>query len=48
MSKNTRKLTAKEYVQKKKRQKKYMMIFVNGKQKRVKRPQVIFKKEIIP
>ena len=39
--KRKRKLTAAEKEKKKKRQKEYMTIFVNGKQKRVKRPQTI-------
>jgi len=41
MSKKTRKLAPAEKVEKKRRQKEYMTIFVNGKQKRVKRPQTI-------
>ena len=41
MSKKTRKLTPAEKIEKKRRQKEYMTIFVNGKQKRVKRPQTI-------
>ena len=41
MSKNIRKLTPSEKAEKKRRQKEYMTIFVNGKQKRVKRPQAI-------
>jgi hypothetical protein len=41
MSKKTRKLTPAEKAEKKRRQKEYMTIFVNGKQKRVKRPQTI-------
>ncbi len=36
-----RKLTAIEKVAKKKRQKEYMTLFMNGKQKRVKRPPTI-------
>lgn len=39
MPKQMRKLTAAERAAKKERQKKYMWIFVNGKQKRVRRPQ---------
>ena len=41
MSKHKRKLTAAEKAEKKRRQKEYMTIFINGKQKRVKRPQTI-------
>jgi hypothetical protein len=41
MSKRKRKLTAAEKAEKKRRQKEYMTIFINGKQKRVKRPQTI-------
>jgi hypothetical protein len=41
MSKKTRKLTLAEKAEKKRRQKEYMTIFVNGKQKRVKQPQTI-------
>jgi uncharacterized protein YnzC (UPF0291/DUF896 family) len=41
MSKSKRKLTAAEKAEKKRRQKEYMTIFINGKQKRVKRPQTI-------
>lgn len=40
MGKRKRKLTAKEKAEKK-RQKEYMTIFINGKQKRVKRPLTI-------
>ncbi len=38
MAKCKRKLTASEKAEKKRRQKGYMTIFINGKQKRVKRP----------
>ena len=38
MERRKRKLTAKEKAEKKRRQKEYMTIFINGKQKRVKRP----------
>jgi len=38
MVKRKRKLTASEKAEKKRRQKEYMTIFINGKQKRVKRP----------
>jgi hypothetical protein len=38
MGKRKRKLTAAEKAEKKQRQKEYMTIFINGKQKRVKRP----------
>jgi hypothetical protein len=41
MAKRRRKLTAAEKTEKKRRQKKYMTIFINGKQKRVKRPSTI-------
>ena len=41
MAKRKRKLTAAEKAEKKQRQKEYMTIFVNGKQKRVKRPLTI-------
>ena len=41
MAKRKRKLTAAEKAEKKRRQKEYMTIFMNGKQKRVKRPQTI-------
>ena len=41
MTKRKRKLTAAEKAKKKRQQKEYMTIFVNGKQKRVKRPQTI-------
>jgi hypothetical protein len=41
MGKPKRKLTAKEKAEKKRRRKEYMTIFVNGKQKRVKRPETI-------
>jgi len=41
MAKRKRKLSAAEKAEKKQRQKEYMTIFVNGKQKRVKRPQTI-------
>lgn len=38
MPKQKRKLTAAEKAEKKRRQEEYMTIFINGKQKRVKRP----------
>lgn len=38
MVKRKRKLTASEKAEKKHRQKEYMTIYINGKQKRVKRP----------
>jgi hypothetical protein len=41
MSKHKRKLTAAEKAEKKLRRKEYMTVFINGKQKRVKRPQTI-------
>ena len=41
MAKQKRKLTAAEKAKKKPRQKEYMTIFMNGKQKRVKRPPTI-------
>ncbi len=41
MKKCKRKLTATEKAEKKRRQKVYMTIFVNGKQKRVRRPPTI-------
>jgi len=41
MAKRKRKLTAAEKTEKKRRQKEYMTIFINGKQKRVKRPPTI-------
>jgi len=41
MAKPKRKLTATEKAEKKRRQKEYMTIFINGKQKRVKRPPTI-------
>jgi len=41
MAKRKRKLTAGEKAEKKRRQKEYMTIFINGKQKQVKRPQTI-------
>ncbi len=41
MKKRKRKLTSGEKVEKKRRQKEYMTIFINGKQKRVKRPPTI-------
>lgn len=41
MSKKKRKLMPAEKAEKKRRQKEYMTIVVNGKQKRVKRPQTI-------
>ena len=41
MSKQKRKLTAAEKAEKKRRRREYMTIFINGKQKRVKRPPTI-------
>jgi hypothetical protein len=41
MSKRKRKLTAAEKAEKKRRRMEYMTIFINGKQKRVKRPPTI-------
>ena len=41
MSKRKRKLTAVEKAEKKRRRKEYMTIFVEGKQKRIKRPPTI-------
>lgn len=41
MKKRKRKLTSVEKAEKKRRQKEYMTIFINGKQKRVKRPPAI-------
>jgi hypothetical protein len=41
MGKRKQKLTALEKAEKKRRQKEYMTIFINGKQKRVKRPPTI-------
>jgi len=41
MAKPKRKLTAAEKAEKKRRQKEYMTIFINGKQRRVKRPPTI-------
>ncbi len=41
MAKGKRKLTASEKAEKKRRQQEYMTIFINGKQKRVKRPPTI-------
>lgn len=41
MTKHKRKLTPAEKTQKKKRQMEFMTIFINGKQKRVKRPPTI-------
>jgi uncharacterized protein YnzC (UPF0291/DUF896 family) len=41
MSKRKRKLTAAEKAEKKRRRREYMTIFINGKQKRVKRPPTI-------
>ena len=38
MEKRKRKLTSTEKAEKKRRQKEYMTIFINGKQKRIKRP----------
>jgi hypothetical protein len=41
MGKNRRKIPAAEKAKKKRRRKEYMTIFINGKQKRVKRPPTI-------
>jgi uncharacterized protein YnzC (UPF0291/DUF896 family) len=41
MGKGKRKLSAKEKAEKRRRRKEYMTIFVNGRQKRVKRPETI-------
>ena len=41
MAKKKRKLTSAEKAEKRRRRKEYMTIFVNGKQKRVKRPPTI-------
>ena len=41
MAKRKRKLTPIEKAEKKRRQKEYMTIFINGKQKRVKRPPTV-------
>ncbi len=41
MAKSKRKLTAPEKAEKRRRQKEYITIFVNGKQRRVKRPPTI-------
>ena len=41
MPKRKRKLTAAEKAEKKRRRKEYMTIFINGKQKRAKRPPTI-------
>ncbi len=41
MAKKKRKLTASEKAEKKRRRKEYMTVFMNGKQKRVKRPPTI-------
>jgi hypothetical protein len=41
MPKRKRKLTAGEKAEKRRRKKEYMTIFINGKQKRVKRPPTI-------
>ena len=41
MSKRKRKLTSAQKAEKKRKQKEFMTIFINGKQKRVKRPQTI-------
>ena len=41
MGKRKRKLTASEKAEEKRRQKEYMTIFINGKQKRVTRPSTI-------
>jgi 16S rRNA U516 pseudouridylate synthase RsuA-like enzyme len=41
MTRRKRKLTAQEKAEKKRRQKEFMFIFINGKQKRVRRPPTI-------
>ena len=41
MAKPKRKLTAAEKAEKRRRKKEYMTIFINGKQKRIKRPPTI-------
>lgn len=41
MGKRKRKLTSAEKAEKKRRQREYMTIFINGKQKRVKRPPMV-------
>ena len=41
MAKRRRKLTAAEKAEKKRRREEYMTIFINGKQKRIKRPPTI-------
>ena len=41
MAKRKRKLTAAEKAEKKRRRQEYMTVFINGKQKRVKRPPTI-------
>lgn len=41
MGKQKRKLTAREKVEKRKRQREFMIIFINGKQKQVRRPPTI-------
>ena len=41
MAKQKRKITAAEKAEKRRRKKEYMTIFINGKQKRVKRPPTI-------
>ena len=41
MSRKKRKLTPAEKAKKKEQQKEYMTVFMNGKQKRIKRPQTI-------
>jgi hypothetical protein len=41
MAKSKRKLTAAEKAEKRRRQKEYITIFINGKQRRVKRPPTI-------
>ena len=41
MAKQKRKLTAAEKAEKRRRRREYMTIFINGKQKRVKRPPTI-------
>jgi uncharacterized protein YnzC (UPF0291/DUF896 family) len=46
MSKREQKLTSAEKAEKKRRQKEYMTLFINGKQKRVKRPPTIDGKDV--
>ena len=41
MAKKKKRLTPAQKAAKKKRQKEYMTVFINGKQKRIKRPQTI-------